>query len=205
MKMLKSPVFVLALAATWVIGAQAAPAGTMRFQIVDERGLPVSDAVVELDTATPSSGPIHFAWRTAMAQKGLQFAPGTLVVAKGSTVAFPNLDQVRHSIYSFSKPARFSIDLYGRDQTRTQKFPIAGTVAIGCNIHDQMRAYIRVVDTPYAGKTDVNGLLTLTMLPSGPSKLTIWHPSMKSPNNENVRDVIVGAGTGTRKIVIRLR
>lgn len=177
----------------------------MRIQIVDERGVPVSNAVVELDTATRSSAPIQFPWRTAMAQKGLQFAPGTLVVAKGSTVAFPNLDQVRHSIYSFSKPARFSIDLYGRDQTRTQKFPIAGSVAIGCNIHDQMRAYIRVVDTPYAGKTDINGILTLTMLPSGPSKLTVWHPSMKAPNNEIVQNVTLGAGNSARKIVIRLR
>lgn len=177
----------------------------MRIQIVDERGAPVSDAVVELDTVTPSSGPIHFPWRTAMAQKGLQFAPGTLVVAKGSTVAFPNLDQVRHSIYSFSKPARFSIDLYGRDQTRTQKFPIAGSVAIGCNIHDQMRGYIRVVDTPYAGKTDVNGILTLTMLPSGPAKLTVWHPTLNAPNNENVQKVTIGTGNTIRKIVIRLR
>ena len=119
--------------------AQAAPASTLRVQVTDANGVPVRDAVVELHAATSKIGQIRFPWRMAMAQKDEKFVPGTLIVAKGSTVAFPNLDRVRHSIYSFSKPARFEIDLYGRDQSRSQGFPIAGSVKLGCNIHDDMR------------------------------------------------------------------
>lgn len=205
MKLRASLVIVLAAAAIWGIGAQAAPGGSLRVQVVDERGAPVRDAVVEVGTAGRSSGAIRFPWRMAMAQKELQFTPGTLVVPKGTTVAFPNLDQVRHSIYSFSKPARFSFDLYGRDQTRSQQLPITGTVAIGCNIHDRMRGYIRVVDTAYAGKTDGNGMLTLEGLPAGAAKLTIWHPALKAPNNELVQSISVSGGDAARKIAIRLR
>lgn len=197
--------FALGVAALWAVCAQAAPANSLQVQVVDERGAPMRDVVVELDASMPTAGPIRFPWRLAMAQKNLQFAPGTLVVPKGSTVAFPNLDQVRHSIYSFSKPAKFSIDLYGRDQTRSQSFAIAGSVAIGCNIHDQMRGYIRVVDTPYAGKTDGNGIVTLTGLPAGAAKLTVWHPALRAPKNEIVQALAIGPGSTSRKIAIRVR
>lgn len=189
------------LAASWA----AAPAA-VQVQVVDERGMPVRDAVVEL---TPNGGwrggAIRFAWKPAMAQKNVAFLPGTLVVARGTAVAFPNLDTVRHSVYSFSKAARFEIDLYGRDQSRTHSFPIAGTVAVGCNIHDQMRGYIRVVDTPFAGKTDQNGIVRLTGMAAGGYQLTIWHPRARTPGGELKRPLAVGAGQSSQKIALKLR
>lgn len=173
--------------------------------MVDANGVPVRDAVVELKPARGTSGAIRFPWRMAMAQKNEAFTPGTLIVAKGSTVAFPNLDRVRHSIYSFSKPARFEIDLYGRDQTRTHKFPIAGSVKLGCNIHDQMRGYIRVTDTPFAGKTDHNGYITLSGMPSGSAKLTIWHPRLRAPGNETTSAILVSSGASNKRVKVALR
>ncbi len=194
--------FLAALVAIPASFAWAASIGPVRVQVVDERGLPVRDAVVELNAAGGRAGRIAFPWRMAMAQRNEQFAPGTLVVARGSTVAFPNLDKVRHSIYSFSKPARFEIDLYGRDQTRTHTFPIAGAVALGCNIHDEMRGYIRVVDTPFAGKTDANGYVTLANVPSGSAKLTVWHPRLRGPGGEMSKQI---SASGNHKVAVRLR
>ena len=194
--------FLAALVAIPASFAWAASIGPVRGQVVDERGLPVRDAVVELNAAGGRAGRITFPWRMAMAQRNEQFAPGTLVVARGSTVAFPNLDKVRHSIYSFSKPARFEIDLYGRDQTRTHTFPIAGAVALGCNIHDEMRGYIRVVDTPFAGKTDANGYVTLANVPSGSAKLTVWHPRLRGPGGEMSKQI---SASGNHKVAVRLR
>lgn len=187
------------------IASAAAPA-SLQVQVVDERGLPIRDAVVELAPAGGwRGGPIRFPGRAAMAQKNVAFTPGTLVVSKGGSVAFPNLDTVRHSVYSFSKAAKFEIDLYGRDQTRSQKFPIAGTVALGCNIHDQMRGYIRVVDTPYAAKTDQNGVVRLSGMASGNYQLTIWHPRARTPGGETRRALVVGTGQGSQKIALKLR
>ena len=182
----------------------AAGGGSARVQVVDERGLPVRDAVVEI---TPSGGvrpPSSFPWRAAMAQKDLQFTPGTLIVAKGATVAFPNLDRVRHSIYSFSRIARFEIDLYGRDQTRTQRFDIAGAAALGCNIHDGMRGYVRVVETPFAAKTDGNGIVEFSGVPGGNATVTIWHPRLRAPSNETRADVSLSGGL-SRKFKVRMR
>ena len=197
---------VLSLSLTGPLDAQAAGSANLRVQVTDERGMPVRDAVVEIRPASGTpSGPIRFPWRMGMAQRDLQFAPGTLVVARGSTVAFPNLDRVRHSIYSFSRAARFEIDLYGRDQTRTQSFPVAGSVKLGCNIHDNMRGYIRVTDTPYAGKTDANGYITLSSMPTGAAQITVWHPQLRAPANEQKSDARLAAGAQSRKIEVRLR
>lgn len=172
------------------------------FQVVDARGMPLQGAVVEVER--PANGAITFPWRSAMAQKDQAFVPGTLIVPVGATVAFPNLDNVRHSIYSFSRPAKFKIDLYGRDQTRTQRFALTGTVALGCNIHDQMRGYIRVVDTPFARQTDVNGYGRIPGLPAGAYKVRVWHPRLRAPENEVLLPATVGPG-GVVRLVVQAR
>ncbi len=205
MTWLRSIFALIFVSAGLAMAAQAAPGNSLRVQLVDERGVPVRDAVVELAPSRSPSGPIRFPWRMAMAQKDQQFVPGTLIIAKGSTVAFPNLDRVRHSVYSFSKPAQFTIDLYGRDQTRTQNFPIAGTVALGCNIHDAMRGYIRVTETPFAGKTDANGYVALDNIPAGTASLTVWHPRLRATGNEITNGVTIASGAQSRKLGVRLR
>lgn len=185
--------------------ASAAGPTSVRIQVVDEAGLPVRDAVVELRSAKAPAGPIRFPWKMGMAQKNQQFMPGTLVIAKGSTVAFPNLDKVRHSIYSFSKPARIEIDLYGRDQTRTHTFNLTGSVKLGCNIHDQMRGYIRITDTPYAAKTDHNGYVTLSGMANGKAGLTVWHPQLRAPGNESKWALTITGGAQSQKVKVALR
>jgi hypothetical protein len=162
----------------------ATPPAMLPVQVVDQAGMPLRDAVIEIrppagDTRRPS-----FGWRNAIAQKNLAFLPGTLIVPRGAVVAFPNLDSVRHSIYSFSKPGPFKIDLYGQDQTRTQQFKLTGTIALGCNIHDQMRGYIRVTDTPYAARSDLNGLANIEGLGRGNYDVVVWHPGIRAAGGE---------------------
>ena len=102
-------------------------------------------------------------------------------------------------------PTRFEIDLYGRDQTRTQRFPVKGSVKLGCNIHDEMRGYIRVTDTPFAGKTDANGYVTLRGASSGSARMTVWHPRLRAPRNELRESIRVAPGAQTKKVTVRLR
>ena len=135
-----------------------------------------------------------------MSQEDIQFDPFVLVVPVGGTVAFPNLDRVRHQVYSFSRGNRFEIELFGRDQTRTHTFSAAGVAAIGCNIHDAMLAYIRVVDTPWAAKTPASGDITLSAIPAGGATLRIWHPRLAGRGNELARTITVAAGAGRQTI-----
>lgn len=184
----------------------AGPTGSLRVQVVDEAGKPVSDAVVEVTPAGAANLPVaKGSGRLAMAQKNLQFVPGTMIVPKGSTVAFPNLDTVRHSVYSFSDTARFTIELYGRDQSRTQQFAKSGSVKLGCNIHDQMRGYIRVTEAPFATKTDATGFANLAAVPTGAARVTVWHPALRAPANELKQQLTIAAGPATRQIKVRMR
>lgn len=173
--------------------------------VKDERGIPVSDAVVTVYPATNVATPIRFPWTNAMAQKNLQFVPGTLIVPKGSSVSFPNQDRVRHSVYSFSKAARFEINLYAKEQVRSHVFAIAGNVALGCNIHDAMRGYIKVVDTPFAAKTDRNGRINLTGVPTGGATVKIWHPKARSVGNETSHKTSLSKGVNDRTYTLAVR
>lgn len=194
------------LLASLVAIASPCTAGTLDLRIVDAAGKPVPDAVV---TVVPGAGippgPISFPWGTTMAQQDISFKPHVLIVPVGATVRFPNLDTVRHHIYSFSKPAKFEIKLFGKDETRSYRFTSAGAVAIGCNIHDMMSAFIKVVNTPYAGKSASNGMVRIASIPNGPAQVTVWHPDLRAKDNELRLSIPSNAGTVSQTITLTLR
>lgn len=204
--------FVVALSAAVlaclaVPSSQAAGPASLAVTVKQANGLPVRDAVVMVYPKTGgATGPIRFGWKNDMAQRNIAFSPGTLIVPAGATVRFPNLDKVRHSIYSFSKAAKIDIQLYGRDETRAHTFTVPGSVALGCKIHDQMRGYIKVVDTPYAAKTDQNGQVKIAQLPGGAATVKVWHPALRSRTGEQVEAVTLTAGQATaRAVAVELR
>ncbi|HQS96374.1 methylamine utilization protein [Novosphingobium sp. 17-62-19] len=182
----------------------AVPPAQLPVQVVDQAGMPVRDAVIEIVPRAGDARRPNFPWRNAMTQRNQAFLPGTLIVPKGAVVAFPNFDTVRHSIYSFSKPGPFKIDLYGKDQTRTQQFKVAGTIALGCNIHDQMRGYIRVTDTPYAARSDLNGLANIEGLGKGSYDVIVWHPRLRGAGGEWRGKLVMEPGKRSR-IAVAIR
>lgn len=203
------PAGLTALAATLLCipGSQAAGPASLAVTVKQANGMPVKDAVVMVyPNAGLPAGPIRFGWKSEMGQSNIAFTPGTLIVPAGATVRFPNYDKVRHSIYSFSKAAKVDIQLYGRDETRTHTFTVAGNVALGCKIHDKMRGYIKVVDTPYAAKTDQNGQVKLAQLPGGAAVVKVWHPALRSRTGEQQDAVTLSPGAvASRAITVELR
>jgi plastocyanin len=145
-------------------------------QVVDSAGKPVPDAVLyaEGDGQTLPK-PLK---PGEISQKGLKFIPLVSVIQTGSKVFFPNNDKVRHHIYSFSPAHRFDQKLYSGTTAEPQLFDKAGVVVLGCNIHDKMLAYVRVVDTPYFAKTDASGTATIDIPGGGKFVLKAWHPDM---------------------------
>jgi plastocyanin len=185
-----------------------APASAADFSVTvkNAAGQPVKDAVVTLTPAFGAHGPIKFDWPMRMAQQNTQFDPFVLIVPVGADVSFPNRDAFRHHVYSFSPAKRFELKLYGKDETRTVHFDKAGVVALGCNIHDTMVGFIKVVDTPYAAKTDANGLVKLSGVPEGAGVLRVWHPYLKAPNNEVSRAITTPAqDEGREAFVVDVR
>ena len=188
---------ILAFAAS----ARAAQAGDVAFAVVSAKGKPVPDAVVTAYPPGLKGGPIRFAWPAEMDQHNLQFDPFVLIVPVGAEVSFPNRDPVRHHVYSFSPAHPFELKLYGKDESRSVHFERAGVVALGCNIHDNMVAFIKVVDTPFAAKTDAEGHAMLRGLPSGAVPVKVWHPYLKAPGNEIARTLTLAASGEARETV----
>jgi hypothetical protein len=95
-------------------------------------------------------------------------------------VTFPNSDNIRHQVYSFSKAKTFNLKLYSGTQAAPVVFDKAGLVVLGCNIHDRMVAFVGVVDTPYFAKTDASGRATID-LPPARYAMKVWHPNLTQP------------------------
>lgn len=189
-----------AIAATLAVAAPASlAAATLDVVVVDAADRPVRDAVVSAKPVAGSAGPVRFAFNRIMGQRNIQFTPGTIVVPVGTTVSFPNYDKVRHHVYSFSKAKKFELKLFGRDESRSVTLDAPGTVAVGCNIHDAMRGFIRVVDAPFAGTSDAGGRLSLSGVSNGRYQLTVWHPQVRARDQE-VR-VLAAAGA---PVIVRL-
>jgi hypothetical protein len=113
-----------------------------------------------------------------MAQVARQFEPKVLIVPVGTAVQFPNRDSVRHHVYSFSLIKNFELKLYSGTPASPIVFDKTGVAVLGCNIHDNMVAWVVVVDTPYAGQGGAAGRVILANVPAGSYRLRVWHPAM---------------------------
>jgi plastocyanin len=156
-------------------------AAPLNVRVIDASGRPVRDAVVTLYPAGSAARAPHAAGRYVVAQQSLQFRPFLTVVPVGADVSFPNLDPTKHHVYSFSPAKRFELKLFAKDQSRTVHFDKPGVVALGCNIHDQMSAFIVVTDSAWTARTNAQGMVSFGDAPNAPARLTVWHPYLRAP------------------------
>ncbi|EPN02611.1 hypothetical protein A259_25260, partial [Pseudomonas syringae pv. actinidiae ICMP 19070] len=124
-------------------------------------------------------GPSAVALKAAMDQREQEFAPHVLAVHVGTEVKFPNSDNIRHQVYSFSPAKRFELRLYEGTPSDPLLFDKPGVVVLGCNIHDWMVGYIYVTNEPWFGVTDSNGVLKFEQVPAGHYAATLWHPQIE--------------------------
>jgi plastocyanin len=184
----------------------SAHAADLTVSVRDAAGKPVPDAVVTVyPNGQPTREPIKFDWPYRVAQQNIQFTPFVLIVPQGAEVSFPNLDKVRHHVYSFSGGNKFELKLYGREENRSVRLPAVGVAAIGCNIHDQMAGFIKVVDTAYAAKSDASGNAVIHGLPDGPVVAKVWHPYLRAPKNEKTLAITAVSGATRQTATIELR
>ena len=188
-----------------LLAAAPATAGDVVVQVRTAAGAPVPNAVVTLYPGGRPA-PLGAAGHYQIAQRDLQFAPFVLVVPVGAQVSFPNFDDVRHHVYSFSPVRRFELRLYAREQARSVRFDRPGIVPLGCNIHDNMIAFIHVADTGFAARTDAAGRASFADVPAGAAVVRVWHPYLRAPANLiQLRLAVAPAGRQTQAVAVALR
>lgn len=157
--------------------SQSCVSAQLELRVVDDQGNPLKDAVAAL---VPTQKIDYTTVPTAiMDQRQNMFVPGVLAIRVNTQVRFPNSDDVRHHVYSFSPAKKFELRLYHGMTAEPVVFDKPGTVVLGCNIHDSMVAYIYVVETDYYAVADNQGNIRLEA-PAGKYQLQIYHPQMNS-------------------------
>ena len=175
-----------------LLGVQAAGAGNLQVLVHNSAGQPLADAVVFLESREARLA-VRPALGTEMAQVNKQFDPRVLVVPVGTSVGFPNRDTVRHHVYSFSPTKTFELKLYTGTSASPVVFDRAGIAVLGCNIHDNMAAWVVVVDTPHYGRSAQTGTVLLGNVPAGTYRLRVWHPGLPVGAPAADQPLVVGA------------
>ena len=174
-------------------------AGSLEASVKDDRGKPVADAVVSL---TPSAALPVRAGIAFMDQQNKEFVPAVLPVAVGTSVTFPNRDNIRHHVYSFSPAKRFELPLYSGTPAAPVVFDTPGSVVLGCNIHDWMVGYVYVLPTPYYAKTAADGKARIADVPPGTYEARVWHPRLRVETDTTTTPVTLAAGEPGRVMFV---
>lgn len=160
------------------IFAESTFGATLSVQMQDQQGKPLANAVVYVEPANGKAPKGKLAGIVDQVNK--EFTPYVNIVQTGTAITFPNKDNIRHHVYSFSVPKVFDIKLYSGVPAAPVVFDKPGLVVLGCNIHDWMLAYLYVVDTPWFAKSGANGQAEIADLPAGEYVVYAAHPKLQS-------------------------
>ncbi|MDN3610277.1 hypothetical protein ACODM8_14130 [Vibrio ostreicida] len=164
--------------------------------VLQNNGRPLQQAVVTVTSASLPSDRSLVDKKSPpeIAQDGQAFSPYISVVQVGEPVVFTNKDTISHHIYALTGPLDFSFVIRATQAGIEKTFSSQGTVAMGCNIHDWMSGYIKVVNTPYYGQTSRTGRVDLDIPDRlDEATLSVWHPQMNEtlqiplPNERQVK------------------
>lgn len=151
---------------------QSCAAAQLSLTFRDSSGTALADVVAALVPKQPQRDDPPA--RAEMDQRNYRFVPKVIAIRTNTLVYFPNSDDVRHHVYSFSPAKKFELRLYHGKTAKPVLFDQPGKVVLGCNIHDSMVGYIYVVDTPYFAVSDSSGRVQITDVPAGDYELQVY-------------------------------
>ncbi|MGI5310155.1 methylamine utilization protein [Rheinheimera sp. WS51] len=152
--------------------------------IQDQHGVVLPNAIVEINQIKSDrqvNGQIVKKLPIAvMDQVNKQFSPELLIVQQGQSVNFPNSDNIRHHVYSFSQAKSFQLKLYSGQPKDPINFDTPGVVVLGCNIHDAMVGYIYIANSAQVYKSGSNGVVSLP-INTQRVQISVWHALQTAP------------------------
>ena len=138
----------------------------------------------------PPAEPVQVVTTKKITQRGAVFSPHVLPVVVGTTVEWPNQDEIFHNVFSMSDAKSFDLGLYKHPEVKRVTFDKAGRVDVFCSIHTAMNCIILVLPTSHFAAADEKGRYTITNVPAGAYKLKAWHKRLPS----QVKEVVVSEG-----------
>ena len=184
----------LAAGLTLTLASGALQAATLQVIVVDRNGTPAYDAVVVVVPAAPGTAKSPPPLLATVNQEKMQFVPAVTVLSPGGKVRFSNSDAWDHHV-RLSEPTltsgvasgrgaeAFSLRLAGKNEGKPATFAEVtldkpgeyGASLLSCLIHGSMSGHVYVAESPWAVKTDFNGIATFNDLPDGAATVKVWH------------------------------
>ena len=172
-------------------GGQSAVAGayeSRRYKYVEKIDYAqLRDFVVYVDQPMSEVLPAAMAGQTVKTtQKDANFEPHVLPVVVGSSVRWPNEDDIFHNVFSMSDAKEFDLKYYKKEKVPEVLFDRVGRVDVFCAIHPKMHCIILVVPNPFFASTDEKGRFVIKNIPPGTYKVRAWHERVPSQTREIV-------------------
>jgi hypothetical protein len=134
------------------------------------------DFVVYIDqtitgiTFTPPATP------AIIRQKEASFVPHVLPILVGTTVEWPNMDEIYHNVFCMAETKQFNLGLYSSEQpAKHVVFDKTGQADVFCSIHTKMHCIVLVLANPFFAVADDKGRYVIRNVPAGTYQLRAWH------------------------------
>jgi plastocyanin len=188
-------VFSLASSNVW-----ASPDGAVvrgKVEVLEKGGAKrkqIENVLLYLDgvTGASPSAPVNDGPPPTLTSRDKTFDPHALAVPVGTTVTFPNVDDIMHNVFSLSRGNRFDLGLYKSGARKDFVFDNPGLVRVYCNIHPQMSAFVHVLENPFYAWARADGTFEISNVPAGNYTLKVW--SEEGETETSVRVAEGGAG-----------
>jgi hypothetical protein len=164
-----------------------------RYKFIDKLDYEhLTDFVVYIDQlVAPPPGPVPL----KVVQRDATFEPHVLPVVVGTTVRWPNEDEIFHNVFSMTETQDFNLGFYKKEKVPEVRFDRLGRVDIFCAIHTNMHCIILVLPNPYFALVDARRHFVIKDVPAGTYRLKAWHERVPAA----AREIVVPA-TGEVKL-----
>ena len=203
LKIVKGFLSIAAVLIVLLVNSVQAHADDQSIKVVDKNGDLLANAVLIVNDNDVAESAQMAPEQAIVDQVDRQFTPFMTVIKVGSDIVFPNSDNIRHNVYSFSEPKPFELKLYANEERPTLDFQNPGLVTLGCNIHDQMIAHIVVVDRQTAKVSNEQGQIMIGLNSDGaePVNAVLWHPWLGSDLSQAVSVTLNVATTESPQVL----
>lgn len=166
-----------------VVVVLSLPAGRLRAgDIVGALAVPKPDHAVVYVERVPGTFP---GGNAKMDQHGKVFIPYVLPVVQGTVVEFHNSDNLQHNVLGVGAD-KFNLGTYTQGMARSYTFNKLGEVAILCNVHPEMEAYVLVLQNSFFAQLDGGGKFRIGDVPPGDYVVKAWYQGKIKQQNVKV-------------------
>ncbi len=144
----------------------------------------LSEFVVYIEGKVTNAPPFKAKTLQIVTQRDAVFRPHVLPLVVGTTVEWPNKDDIFHNVFSMSESNPFDLGLYKDPEVKKVTMRNSGRVDVFCSIHSKMSCVLLVLENPYFAVSDSSGHYKIENVPAGVYRLKGWHERLPAETRE---------------------